>query len=103
MPEKRQTGVVRTLQMELFKIERALSEFEVKRKEVLARLTQLGAGKKTCTKCNENMDIEQFYRDGQKLDGRSSWCGECIRKAVTDRYHRTVARKSNVKSRGAVA
>lgn len=100
MPEKPQTGIVRTLQMELFEIETALSEFEVKRKEVRARLAKLGAGKKTCTKCGLEMDIEQFYRDSQKLDKRSSWCCECVRTAVLSRY---LKRKANVKSRGAVA
>lgn len=88
MSEKRQTGTVRSLQMALFEIETALSEFEQKRKEIRARLTKLGAGQKTCTKCNENMEIEQFYRDKQKFDKRSSWCCECIRKAVVQRYQR---------------
>lgn len=30
------------------------------------------------TKCKTEMDIEQFYVDRQKLDGRSSWCIECV-------------------------
>jgi len=102
MPEKRQTGIVRSLQLELFEIEIALSEFELKRKEIRARLAQLGAGKKTCTKCDEEMEIEQFYVDKQKSDKRSSWCMECVRKAVATRYH-SVARKRNALSRGAVA
>jgi hypothetical protein len=101
MPEKRQTGIVRTLQMELFEIESALSEFELKRKQVLARLATLGAGQKTCTKCNETMDIEQFYRDKQKSDKRSSWCCECKRQDVVARHG--AARMRNVISRGAVA
>ena len=88
MPEKRQTGIVRSLQMELFEVESALSEFELKRKEIKARLVQLGAGTKTCTKCSEEMSIDQFYRDSQKLDKRSSWCCECIRKKVMERHYR---------------
>lgn len=98
----RHTGIVRSLQMELFEIETALSEFELKRKEVMARLVQLGAGTKTCTKCGEEMDLEQFYRDRQKFDKRSSWCCECVRTAVADRYHRGV-RERNVISRGSAA
>lgn len=88
MPEKRQTGIVRSLQMELFEIESALSEFELKRKEIKARLAHLGVGTKTCTKCNEEMSIEQFYRDKYTLDKRSKWCCECIRKKVNDRHNR---------------
>jgi hypothetical protein len=102
MPEKPQTGIVRSLQMELFEIETALSEFELKRKEVRARLAKLGAGKKTCTKCGEEMDLEQFYRDRQKLDKRSSWCCECVRRAVTARYY-GIPRKRNKVSRGSAA
>jgi hypothetical protein len=102
MPEKRQTGIVRSLQMELFEIESALSEFELKRKEIKARLAQLGAGTKTCTKCGEEMSIEQFYRDKHTLDKRSKWCCECIRKKVMARY-RVLARKKNVLSRGEAA
>jgi hypothetical protein len=73
----RQSGVVRALQMALFEIEVALSEFEGKRKEIKVRLVQLGAGTKTCTKCLIEMPVEQFYRDAQKIDKRSSWCIEC--------------------------
>ncbi len=101
MSEKRQTGTVRSLQMELFEIEKALSEFELKRKEVLARLAKFGAGKKTCTKCEETMGIEQFYRDKQKSDKRSSWCCECVRRAVTARYYE-IPRKRNRLARRAI-
>lgn len=87
--DKLPTGIVHTLQMELFEIEKALSEFELKRKEVKARLVKLGVGQKTCTKCSETMDLEQFYRDNQKFDKRSSWCGECVRQAVTARRNRS--------------
>lgn len=63
--------------MELFTVEVALGEFGAKRKELKAKLAKLGAGTKVCTKCHEEMDIEQFYRDGRKTDKRCSWCSEC--------------------------
>jgi hypothetical protein len=84
----RQSGVVRALQMELFEIEVALSEFEAKRKEIKIRLVQLGAGTKTCTKCLIEMPVEQFYRDAQKIDKRSSWCIECKIVDVRNRSRR---------------
>jgi hypothetical protein len=87
MSQRKVNGVVTSLQMELFEIEETLSQFEQKRKEVRARLTALGAGTKTCTKCGEEMDIEQFYRDAQKFDRRSAWCCECIKAAALKRYH----------------
>lgn len=79
------------LQLELFRIELAISEFELKRKELKAQLAKLGAGTKVCTKCEEEMDLEQFYLDKQKIDGRHSWCQECVRAAATARYHRKQA------------
>jgi hypothetical protein len=102
MSQKKVTGIVTSLQMELFEIEETLSQFEQKRKEVRARLAALGAGTKTCTKCAEEMDLEQFYRDRQKFDKRSSWCCECVRAAVLDRYHAGV-RERNIVSRGSAA
>jgi len=71
--------IVRSLQMELFEIEMQLSEFEAKRKQIKAELAKRGAGTKVCRKCREEMDIDQFYRDKQKLDGRTSWCHECVK------------------------
>lgn len=71
-------GLILQVQLELFNVEVALSEFEAKRKELKARLAKLGVGTKVCTKCGEEMDIEQFYRDKQKIDRLSSWCCECI-------------------------
>jgi len=102
MKGKKIIGAINSLQLELFQIEEALSQFEQKRKEVRARLTALGAGKKTCTKCGEEMDPEQFYRDRQKFDKRSSWCCECVRKSVLERYHAGV-RERNVIARGSAA
>lgn len=74
--------------MELFQIEVAISEYEAKRKEIKARLAEHGAGQKTCTKCGEEMDIEQFYVDKQKMDRRTSWCQECTRAHSLKVYHR---------------
>lgn len=85
--DKPRSQIVRSLQMELFQIEVAISEYEAKRKEIKARLAAHGAGKKTCTKCGEEMDIEQFYVDRQKLDGRCSWCQECCRSHRLRAYH----------------
>jgi hypothetical protein len=85
------TQVVREIQLELFRVEAALSEFQTKRKLLRANLAKLGVGEKTCTKCGETMDIEQFYRDKQKIDGRSSWCCECVRTAERERQRRKVA------------
>ncbi len=87
----KQAGVVRGIQMELFQVEALLSEFEAKRKELKARLARMGAGTKVCTKCKEEMDIEQFYRDRQKIDRRSSWCCECKQTAGRERWQRKSA------------
>lgn len=84
-------GIVHEIQLELFEIEVALNEFETKRKLLKAKLTKLGAGTKTCTKCQIEMDIEHFYRDRQKIDGRSSWCMECVRTAERERKRRKAA------------
>lgn len=83
--------IVRNLQLELFTVEVALTEFEAKRKELKAKLAKLGVGTKTCTKCLETCDIEQFYRDKQKTDKRSSWCCECKLKDVAERQRRPAA------------
>ena len=33
--------------------------------------------KKVCSKCNEELDINNFYKDGQKKDGTIRYRGEC--------------------------
>ncbi len=83
--------IVREIQLELFTVEVQLFEFEQKRKELKAKLAKLGAGEKFCTKCALTMGIEQFYRDRQKLDGRTSWCCECVCKYERERRRRRVA------------
>lgn len=85
------TGVIHQIQLELFEVEAAISEFERRRKDLKAKLVRAGAGTKTCTKCGEEMDIEQFYRDRQKLDRRDSWCCECRKSDVTERQKRNRA------------
>jgi hypothetical protein len=88
----RQTRAVYEAQLELFQVEVALGEFQKKQKELKARLIRLGAGKKTCTKCKEELDIEYFRVDRQKTDKRCSWCDECQNKAGRERYYRMKAR-----------
>lgn len=83
--------IVRQIQLELFAIEVSISEFQAKRKELKTKLAKLGAGEKRCTKCKVKCDIEQFYRDVQKIDRRHSWCIECVTKAVRDRNARNKA------------
>jgi hypothetical protein len=82
------TVAVREAQLELFHVEAALTEFERKRKELKARLVLLGAGTKVCTKCHEDLDIEQFHRDKHKTDKKCSWCNECRTKDVLARYYK---------------
>lgn len=90
-PTKKVNGKVHSIQMELFAVEYALNEFETKRKLLKAQLAMLGVGSKVCTKCELEMDIEQFYRDKQKIDLRSSWCMDCVTKAERDRKRRKAA------------
>lgn len=85
---RRYKQVVREIQMELFAIDSTIYQFSQKRKELKAKLVTLGVGTKTCTKCKEELDIDQFYRDGQKPDGRSAWCCECVTEAQKERSRR---------------
>lgn len=41
---------------------------------------------KTCTRCNEEKELELFAKRSKSLDGRSSWCKECYKKYDRDRY-----------------
>lgn len=34
---------------------------------------------KTCTKCNETKDVEQFYKNKTGKDGRLARCIECVK------------------------
>lgn len=86
--DKPRTQIVRSLQMELFQVEVSIREFQEKKKAIRVELAKHGAGTKTCTKCEIEMDIEQFYIDRQKLDKRHSWCIECITLYVKKRQRR---------------
>ena len=43
-------------------------------------------GLKHCARCGETKKLENFYRNQTSLDGRSTWCGECL-KANSRRYY----------------
>ena len=43
-------------------------------------------GKKTCTGCLKMKPLEDFYKNKNVPDGRTSRCGECLRKAQAQRY-----------------
>ena len=43
------------------------------------------AATKVCTLCKVEQPLDNFSRDSQKKDGRSSWCGPCT-KAKNEAY-----------------
>lgn len=90
-PLPRYRQAVREIQMKLFAVDAAIYEFQRKQKELKARLARLGVGTKVCTKCGIECDIDQFYRDRQKPDGKAKWCIECVTKGERERN----ARRSN--------
>ncbi len=82
MSEAERAQAIEAVQLELFQLgqeyQRVLRDFYVKRRALKRKLKRVqAAGKKRCRQCRIEMDIEQFYRDKQKSDGRDSYCIEC--------------------------
>lgn len=109
MGEAERAEAVRSIQLELFQLgkeyQRVLRDFYSKRKALKRKLRLVQAtGRKRCRQCRIEMDIEQFYKDKQKSDGRDSYCIEC--RGTRNKISRCLGsaeRKGNVLARGAVA
>jgi hypothetical protein len=109
MSETERVEVLKAIQMELFELgkeyQRVLRDFYAKRKALKRKLKlALAAGRKTCRQCRIEMDIEQFYKDKQKSDGRDSYCIEC--RGTRNKISRCLGsaeRKGNVIARGVAA
>ena len=43
---------------------------------------------KTCTKCDEEKPLDEFYRDRRSPQGRNSRCKPCVSELGRKRYHR---------------
>lgn len=71
MNEAERLTKIEEIQLELF-------ELAVERKQMKLALLRLIAGqKKTCRKCREEMEAEQFYVDERYSDGLYPYCREC--------------------------
>lgn len=94
MSEAERAEALKAIQLELFQIKKNYvhRRRELKRQFVLIQ----GRGEKRCRRCRELMPVEQFYPNSRYSDGRHAYCIECC-------HARYVARKENVKARGAVA
>lgn len=53
---------------------------------------------KTCTKCNEEKDLEDFHKDTSKKDGRRFWCKSCS-KSVTKNWCKFNPERHSIRSR----
>lgn len=54
---------------------------------------------KTCTKCNNTYNLEFFYKDTTRKDGRGLWCKNCCikqKKSYYDRHRVELAEKSKI-------
>jgi len=45
---------------------------------------------KTCSKCKENKELNDFNSNKKRKDGLTSWCKECIRKRSKEHYKNNV-------------
>lgn len=84
MSESERAEKLREIQLELFQVtrEHLLSRRrikELKRQFILIH----GSGQKRCRKCDEVMDVEQFYPDKRYADGYYPHCRECQVKKIT--------------------
>lgn len=53
--------------------------------------------KKICTKCEIEKDLNEFYRDKSKKDGRKSQCAECVSKKQKEySYYKYNAKRRNL-------
>lgn len=50
---------------------------------------------KTCTKCKEEKMLEEFYKDSKSKDGKSRWCGACLRSARNANYATAAGKAKN--------
>lgn len=55
--------------------------------------------RKTCTKCGEEKEIEEFYKDRTKRDGTASNCKACKKVSVNRWNERNQERKREYRSR----
>lgn len=85
MSEAERAAAIKEIQLELFEIKRTYLNLSKQLKRKIATLAS--KGRKRCRQCKEVMDVEQFYVDMQKADGRYSYCIECC----GDRYRARVA------------
>lgn len=58
---------------------------------------------KTCSKCNENKELELFSKNGRNADGRHPWCKVCFATYERERYQNGDSvrkQRNNKKTRG---
>jgi hypothetical protein len=89
MGEAERIEVIKAIQMQLFELsnefkqvsqahQRVVRSFHSKRNALKRQLRQAQAtGRKTCADCETEMDIDQFYKDKYRADGRDVYCIEC--------------------------
>lgn len=75
MSEAERKAQIEAIQLRLFEVKREYLLISRKLKRQL-RIVQ-SRGMKMCRQCRIEMNIEQFYRDRYKSDGRDSYCIEC--------------------------
>lgn len=52
--------------------------------------------KKTCSKCNSEIEIENFSKDGKSKDGLQSWCKPCKLKSLKIYFKKNPHKKRKV-------
>lgn len=92
MSESERAEKLKAIQLELLQLKR---EYLLREREIRARLRLIqGMGQKRCRKCDDVMDVDQFYVDVRYLDGRYPYCMECknaMNKARTRRKGNVLA------------
>lgn len=100
MSETERAAALKEVQLELFELKRKFQliasehwkEFRLAKRELVRKqLLLFNSGTKSCRKCNEVMDVEQFYRDDRYADGRRPYCIECDSAGAKERYRRRKA------------
>lgn len=66
-------------------LEKVISSIRIKRKYNTKRSGVF----KTCVNCGEEKPIENFYIRITSLDGRHSWCKECVKTKAKNTRHET--------------
>lgn len=81
MTEPERAAALKSVQLELVQLKNQVIALQRKQKRIERRLKVVmysaGIGTKVCRQCQIEMDLEQFYKDLQKSDGRDSYCVEC--------------------------